>query len=258
MQRAQELYREGKLTEAISQLQAVLRDKPTDKRARTFLFELLCFAGEFDRARKQLGVLAEETQQTKLGVSFYLAALSAETDRQAWYQLPAPPVVDSARNDSAESVSAGVTGDGRAVSGVCDGVPFSGIHDLDPRLGGSLEFLTAGKYHRIAFRNLARLEFSPTARARDAYWRVATLEFSAEMGSNELDSILVPVLYPQTYLFEDDQTRLGRTTDFALSEGGEEIPCGQRILVIGGREVPLLEITSITFDDPAPAGGGSV
>ncbi len=253
MQRAQELYREGKLTEAISQLQAVLRDKPTDKRARTFLFELLCFAGEFDRARKQLGVLAEETQQTKLGVSFYLAALSAETDRQAWYQLPAPPVIGSAGGDSAVG-----SADGGTVSGVCDGVSFTGIHDLDPRLGGSLEFLTAGKYHRIAFRNLARLEFSPTVRARDAYWRVATLEFSAAMGSNELDSILVPVLYPQTYLFEDDQTRLGRTTDFALSGGGEEIPCGQRILLIGGREVPLLEITSITFDDPEPAGGGSV
>jgi type VI secretion system protein ImpE len=248
MQRAQELFREGKLTEAISHLQSVLRDKPTDKRARTFLFELLCFAGEFDRARKQLGVLAEDTQQTKLGVSFYLAALSAEMDRQAWYQLPAPPVVDSTGEDST----------GGSVRGVCDGVPFSGIHDLDSRLGGSLEFLTAGKYHRVAFSNLARLEFSPTVRARDAYWRVATLEFTAEMGSTQLDSILVPVLYPQTYLFEDDLTRLGRTTDFAETAEGEEIPCGQRILVIGGREIPILEITSIDFDGTGPAGGGSV
>ena len=251
MQQAQELYREGKLTEAIISLQALLREKPADRRARNFLFELLCFTGEFDRARKQLAVLAEDSNETRLGVSFYFAALAAEAERQAWYEDSAPR-----SGEDAEEPDPSVQPD--SVRGTCDGEQFAGIRDLDDRLGGSLEFLTAGKYHRIAFRNLASLEFSAPVRVRDTYWRTANAELSADMDSTALDSILVPVLYPQTFLFDDDQTRLGRNTDFAVDGKGHEIPCGQRILIVGGRQIPLLEIQSITFDAPvSPAEAGN-
>ena len=54
----QELYQAGRLSDAIKALSAELRDNPTDPRRRTFLFELLCFAGEYERADKQLEVLA--------------------------------------------------------------------------------------------------------------------------------------------------------------------------------------------------------
>ena len=50
----QELYQAGHLNEAIKALSAELRDSPTDSKRRTFLFELLCFAGEYERADKQL------------------------------------------------------------------------------------------------------------------------------------------------------------------------------------------------------------
>ena len=56
---ATELYKAGKLTEAIQAISAEVRDHPTDVRRRTFLFELLCFAGDFGRAEKHLNVLAE-------------------------------------------------------------------------------------------------------------------------------------------------------------------------------------------------------
>jgi type VI secretion system protein ImpE len=54
----QELYREGRLREAIKALGDELRKNPLDARRRTFLFELLLFAGEYDRAEKALEVLA--------------------------------------------------------------------------------------------------------------------------------------------------------------------------------------------------------
>jgi predicted component of type VI protein secretion system len=47
-----ELYCQGRLNDAIQALSAELRDHPTDTRRRTFLFELLCFAGEYERADK--------------------------------------------------------------------------------------------------------------------------------------------------------------------------------------------------------------
>jgi type VI secretion system protein ImpE len=241
MRLAQDLYREGKLTEAIESLQAYLREQPGEDRARNFLFELLCFAGEFDRARKQLSVLAQESNDSRLGMAFYFAALTAESERQAWYL---------------ETASAG-TADGGAVSGECNGRRFTGIRDLDDRLGGALEFLLAGKYHRIAFHSLKRIEMSAPTRVRDLYWRTANAETSEQLGSSALDSVLIPVLYPQTYLFDDDLTRLGRTTDFAVTAGGVEIPYGQRMLVIGGEQIPLLEIQSIEFDD-VPRQGDAV
>jgi len=54
--KADELLRAGQLDEAIASLGVELRGNPADVQRRTFLFELLCFAGEHDRAEKQLDV----------------------------------------------------------------------------------------------------------------------------------------------------------------------------------------------------------
>ena len=51
---ARELFAAGKVREAEKVLTAYLREHPSDKAQRTFLFELLCFAGEFARAERQL------------------------------------------------------------------------------------------------------------------------------------------------------------------------------------------------------------
>ncbi len=238
MQQAQALYREGKLTEAIDNLRSHLRDYPSDKRARSFFFELLCFEGEFDRARKQLMILAEDSKDSRLGVAFYLAALAAEEERQAYYQ-------DGAAGESGETTAGGGAAQ---IAGVFNGKRFTGIRDMDRRLGGSLEFLTAGKYHRIRYRDLTRIEIGDPKNVRDLYWLPAKLEMSEAMGSTELESILIPVLYPQTNLFDDDRTRLGRSTEWAAAESGLEIPLGQRVLEISGEEVPLLEVRSLEFD----------
>ena len=61
--------------DAIKALSAELRDNPTDTRRRTFLFELLCFAGEYERADKQLEVLAQAGPSSEMGVLLYRSAL---------------------------------------------------------------------------------------------------------------------------------------------------------------------------------------
>ena len=65
------LYRAGQLREAIKALGDELRKKPLDAKRRTFLFELLCFAGEYDRAEKQLDVLAVATGGARRGSLLY-------------------------------------------------------------------------------------------------------------------------------------------------------------------------------------------
>ena len=79
---AQELFRAGQLADAIKALSAEVRDNPTDARRRTFLFELLCFAGEYERADKQLEVLGQAGPSSEIGVLLYRSALYAERQRQ--------------------------------------------------------------------------------------------------------------------------------------------------------------------------------
>ena len=75
---ARELFQAGKLNEAVQALGVEVRDNPTDVRRRTFLFELLCFQGEYDRAEKHLNVLADATPDARLGAVLYFSALHAE------------------------------------------------------------------------------------------------------------------------------------------------------------------------------------
>src|ERR1700730_13236788 len=78
---ARELYHAGQLAAAIQALGVELRDNPTDTRRRTFLFELLCFAGEYDRAQKHLDVLAGQGPDSATGALLYRAALNADRMR---------------------------------------------------------------------------------------------------------------------------------------------------------------------------------
>lgn len=83
---SKELFQAGKLAEAIQAIGAELRDNPTDAERRTFLFELLCFAGEYDRAEKQLDVLAQRGNEAELGALLYRAALHAERTRDELFR----------------------------------------------------------------------------------------------------------------------------------------------------------------------------
>ena len=73
-----QLLDSGRLRDALQALTGEVRDNPGDSKRRTFLFELLCFAGEFDRAEKHLDVLARESQSASLGTLLYRTALHAE------------------------------------------------------------------------------------------------------------------------------------------------------------------------------------
>src|ERR1700730_12608033 len=71
----------GRLTAPFDQLSQDVRTHPVDSRLRTFLFEVLCFAGDYSRAKRQLDVIAQQDQSTESGVSIYRDALTAERAR---------------------------------------------------------------------------------------------------------------------------------------------------------------------------------
>src|SRR5262245_21953276 len=90
---AREYYGAGKLKEAIeAQLQDV-KAAPLDSGRRTFLFELLAFAGEFDRADKQLQVIGQEGTDQGWAASVYQNLLVAEDMRRKAFAGAARPEV---------------------------------------------------------------------------------------------------------------------------------------------------------------------
>src|SRR5262249_7336035 len=81
MMQAKELFDAGHLAEAITQLTQEVRAHPTDADRRLFLFHLLCFAGDFQRAALQLDVVDHQDASLALGVQVLRNILAAEAAR---------------------------------------------------------------------------------------------------------------------------------------------------------------------------------
>jgi type VI secretion system protein ImpE len=236
---AKELFQAGKLTEAIDGLGAELRVNPTDTQRRTFLFELLCFAGLYDRAEKQLDILAQGGRNAELGSLLYRSALNAEKMRQEFfgkkdYQLRTP-VPD------------------KDLSGTINGKPFTTFQDADPRIGKRLEFFLGGAYMWIALTDVASLEIQPPKRLRDLLWTPALLKASPDFRDVELGEVLLPVTTVFSFQAEEETVRLGRETIWVEDEMGMELPVGQKMFFVDGEELPLLELRSLEFNSVSAA-----
>jgi type VI secretion system protein ImpE len=236
-----ELFQAGKLDEAVQALGAEVRDNPTDARRRTFLFELLCFQGQWDRAEKHLHLLAGASKEAQLGAVLYFSALHAERVRHDLF----------ARKDYPHAPSSGALR-----GGTIDGQAFESIEDADPRLGPRLELFAAGAYLWIPFEHIERIEIQEPKRLRDLLWVPALVRTGPAFKGTELGEVLLPVLAPFSYQNADGNIRLGRGTVWEDQEDGTQIPFGQRMFNIDGEDVPILEIRNIEFAPAAEAAAG--
>ena len=79
---ATELYRQGSLAEAIQAQINEVKANPGDHAKRTFLFELLAFSGDLERARKQIDVIKYDQMEMNAAVGNYRKLLDAEEARR--------------------------------------------------------------------------------------------------------------------------------------------------------------------------------
>ncbi len=246
MTSAQQLLHEGHLKEAIQVLGTELRDNPADRQRRTFLFELLCFSGEYSRAEKHLNLLSDASPDAAVGVLVYRSALSAERKRQAFFEekqhesSSPPPVIPR--------------------PGKLNGERFYTIEDIDPRIGARLEMFVAGEYVWVPYLHVGSLTMQAPRYLRDLLWSSAVVTAGPHMKTQDFGEVLAPVLYPFSWQHERDEVKLGRETDWLppVEEEMFERPYGQKLLVLdGNRSVPFLEIRSLVFDDSVPSGSES-
>ena len=234
---ARALFQAGKLNEAVQALGVEVRDNPTDVQRRTFLFELLCFQGEYDRAEKHLHVLADATPDAKMGAVLYFSALHAERLRRETFQKKDFPSVAATPNDR---------------PGTLNGKVFESFEDADPRVGARLEVFAAGAYLWLPLAHVESIETEAPKRLRDLLWLPALVRTGPAFKGTELGEVLLPVLAPDSFRRSDDSIRLGRATEW-VEVDGQAVPFGQRVFDKDGEEIPLLEIRKVEFMAAAQA-----
>jgi type VI secretion system protein ImpE len=226
------LYRVGQLQAAIEALGDELKKQPLDAKRRIFLFELLCFAGEFDRAEKHLNVLSDANPQAAAGAMLYRSALHAERERQDMFARGALPLGSSHPSPAGE----------------LNGEKFAGFADADPRIGAHLETFIAGSYTWIPFAYIEAIETEPPKRLRDLLWLPAILHTTEAFRLQDLGEVLLPVIAPLSWKSSDDAVRLGRTTEWQDDPEHGQLPLGQKLLLCGEEEQPFLEMRKLSFD----------
>jgi type VI secretion system protein ImpE len=228
---ANQLYQAGRVEEAIQALGSALRADPSDVRARTFLFELLCFAGQYDRAEKQLNIIADSSKEAGLGAMLYRSALHGERTRQ----------------DQFRSIGRveGATIPSTAITGTCNGQPFSYLSDADPRIGARLEVIAAGQYTWVPFQHIAEVHVQEPKRLRDLLWAPARVKAGPGFKDFEFGELLVPAVAPLSWQHADWPVRLGQEVAWETLGTGEEIPLGPKMLQVDDELIPILEVREL-------------
>jgi type VI secretion system protein ImpE len=233
---ARDLYQAGKLEEAVQILSAELRNDPTDVRRRTFLFELLCFTGELDRAEKQLDILSDTGKEAGMGTLIYRSAFQAERLRRVMFeQKTFPP-----------------TAAGPITQVILNGSAFGALEDADPRIGARMEVYAAGSYLWLPLAHIAAIRMEAPKRVRDLIWIPAILKTGPKCGGLDLGEVMIPALTPFAFRHADNAVRLGRQTVWEEVDGAMA-PVGQKLLLVDGEEFPILEVRTLEFPVAAEA-----
>jgi type VI secretion system protein ImpE len=274
---AREHFDAGRLSDAVAAAAEDVKKHPTDVGRRSLLAELLCFAGDLERADRHLEALGHDDPATGPGIALFRQLIRAEQARQQFHaegrvpefveqptpvlrlHLEASVLLREGKPAEAAGVLARAEAERPHAAGTRDGRPFDDLRDLDDLTAPLLEVLAAnGKYYWVPLERVRRLTLHAPTRPRDLLWRRAHLTIA---GGPEGD-VYVPALYAGSHAEADDRLRLGRATEW---RGGDGVPvrgAGQRMFLVGEDAVSVMELQQIVREDagtpptPETAPGG--
>jgi len=269
----QELLAAGEIAQAISTQGALLRARPTDRDARWFLFVLLCYGGEYDRAILQLDALALQNAEFGMGSVVYRSLVIAEAERAAVLSRAGNPLLPAdspahveARLEALRALRAGQASEARAaleraerarpaLEGKLDGEPFADLLDSDELLGPVLEVLAGGHYLWLPLERVRTLQIRAPKHQLELLWLPAELEDVA----GETATVHLPALYFGSAAADDARLRAGQMTEWRDQDGLVVRGFGQKVLLArrGGeeREIALRELRTLEISPSAPSEG---
>jgi type VI secretion system protein ImpE len=259
---AEQSLREGRLQDALAELQAQVRKEPANARYRIFLFQLLAVLGHWERALNQLNVLGEMDAASLPMAQTYREAIRCELlradvfagrrsplvfgDPEPWVALVLEALRLSAEGHLAQAQSARDQAfeAATATPGTLDGQPFEWLADADPRLGPVLEAIVNGRYYWIPFQRVRTIQLEQPTDLRDFVWMPA--QFTWANGGETVG--LIPARYPESHASADPLVQLGRKTEWLEGQAGVCLGLGQRMLATDRGEYSLLDIRQIELD----------
>ncbi len=257
--KANELLEKGRLSEAMTVMTQEVKAHPADARLRTFLFELLCFYGDLDRAANQLAALDAQDPKADLGIEFYRKVLKAEQVRQELFSKGTVPRLLGPTPDhlqghldaliqiqegnflAAFDLLANVKKSAPSLQATLDGTTCQDFANLDDLLGPLLEVMVQDQYYWVPFSQIRKVTISPPKHLRDLLWIPAQIETTeTALG------VVIPVLYPETSCVEEEPLKLGRMTDWK-TKGELTVGVGQQVYEVNELDKGILEIREMTF-----------
>jgi type VI secretion system protein ImpE len=261
---AEQSLREGRIEEALAELQSHVRKAPDNADYRVFLFQLLCVLGDWDRARAQLKVLGELNPASLPLVHVYGTAITCELLRGEvfagaktplilgeplpWVALLLQGLSEAAqgRGAAAAALRAEALEKAQAVTGSIDGETFDWIADADSRLGPVCEAVIDGRYYWVPFERLRSIAFEAPSDLRDVVWMPAQLGLT----NGGETAALIPARYPGSETDGDSLVRLGRKTEWDEVTPDTFHGRGQRLFATPDAEYALLSVRRIELGGP--------
>ncbi|MGF1526045.1 MAG: type VI secretion system accessory protein TagJ [Candidatus Competibacterales bacterium] len=260
----QQALKQGDLDGSLTALQERVRKSPADPTLRTFFFQLQAVQGQWQKALKQLDVLADLDDKSLAMVQTYRQTLQCEALRSEVFKgLRSPlilgnppqwiaPLLEALKLDTqghhqqAHGLRQQALDAAPAIPGQLNEQPFAWLADADSRLGPVVEGIVNGRYYWIPMERIQALAIEAPSDLRDLVWLPATATWSN--GGQAV--IFIPSRYPDTAEAQDAELRLARRTEWRqVHEGYWGL--GQRLLASDQDDYPLLEVRQIDFDLPA-------
>ena len=256
MATATELFQAGRLQAAIdAQIQEV-KGNPTDHGKRVFLFELLSFAGEWDRARRQIEAVTYDSPEQMTAVDSYKKLLDAEDHRRRVFKDGVLPgfltsgagdwvfqrlqAINELRNTNpAEAKRLLDESDAAAPPAplTLNGKPVEALRDCDDLFGPILEVFAHGGYYWLPLAQVDAITALAPKFPRDLIW----LPVKLAVKDGPAGDAFLPCRYPATTDVTGDELKLARATDWTQANGGPVQGVGSRMFLVGDDAVPLTE-----------------
>jgi type VI secretion system protein ImpE len=260
---AKALYEAGELQAAIDAVTQAVKSNPSDVRHRTFLFELLCFAGDFDRAERQLDVIGHQSATAEVGVQVYRNNLKAERDRarlfadglHPYFLSDPPPYVElhleainrlrEGNFEEAHQLLNQAEEERPALIGKLNGKQFLDFRDYDDVIGPVLELIVQDHYTWLPFEQIKQIEIGAPKQLRDLMWAAARVEST----DGTIGEVFIPALYSGSSDHPNDQVKLGRMTDWNKIDGDLFLAAGLRLFLVDDQDKALFEVRTVEIDE---------
>lgn len=264
-----DLVRQGKLTEALAELQGRVRADAADANARVGLFHVLSVLGQWDRAITHLNVAVDLDPECAMLGQVYSVLLNCEAHRNQVFAGKTSPLIfgepeewvmwmtraaalnGAGEHTQASELRAKALEAAPAVPGTIDGLPFAWLAENDSRLGPILEAVINGKYFWVPMHRIAELSLDRPKLLRDRVWLRG--DFTWANGGQAVGYI--PVRYVNTEKSSHPDLLMAVTTEFQSLNETTQIGIGGRVLATDQGEYALLEVGKIVFANATGEAG---